>query len=47
MSIKYFAPKVTVKLIIIDFPPQDNRGQNSEQSECLLHPPLSMPMVPV
>ena len=25
MPVKYFAPKVTVKLCIIDFPPRDNR----------------------
>jgi hypothetical protein len=39
MPVKYFAPKVTVKLCIIDFPPRDNRGQNNEQ--------LFIPTVPV
>jgi hypothetical protein len=42
MPVKYFAPKVTVKLCIIDFfPPRDNRGKKKkEQSECLLRPQL-------
>jgi hypothetical protein len=47
MPVKYFAPKVTVKLCIIDFPPRDNRGQNNEQFECLLRPQLFIPMLPV
>ena len=48
MPVKYFAPKVTVKLCIISliFPPRDNRGQNNEQSECLLRPQLFIPTVP-
>jgi len=29
------------------FPPRDNRGQNNEQSECLLRPQLFIPTVPV
>ena len=29
------------------FPPQDNRGQNNEQSECLLRPQLFIPTVSV
>ena len=36
MRVKYFAPKVTVKLCINDFSSRDNSGQNKEQSECLL-----------
>jgi hypothetical protein len=47
MPVNYFAPKVTVKLCIIDFPPQDNRGQNYEQSECLLRPQLFILTVPL
>jgi len=27
------------------FPPRDNRGQNNEQSECLLRPQLFIPTV--
>ena len=42
MPVKYFAPKVTVKLCIIDFSPRDKRGQNNEQSECSLRPQLVM-----
>jgi hypothetical protein len=41
MPVKYFAPKVTVKLCIIDFSPRDKRGQNNEQSECSLPPTAS------
>ncbi len=44
MPVEYFAPKVTVKLSLI-FPPRDNRGQNNEQSECLLRPQLFIPTV--
>ena len=44
MPVHYFAPKVNVKLI--DFPPRDNRGQNNEQSECLLRPHLFIPPDP-
>jgi hypothetical protein len=29
------------------FQPEDNRGQNNEQSECLLHPQLFILTVPV
>jgi|JYMV01.1.fsa_nt_gi hypothetical protein len=32
MPVKYFASKV----IVIDFPSRDNRGQNNEQSECYI-----------
>jgi len=46
MPVKYFAPKLTVKLCIIEFfPPRDNRGQNNEQSECLLRRQLFIPTV--
>ena len=47
MPVKYFAPKVIVKLCIIDFFPRDNRGQKNEQSECLPRPQLFIPMLPV
>jgi len=41
MPVKYFAPKVTMKLCIIDFfPPRDDRGQNNEETECLLRPQI-------
>jgi hypothetical protein len=32
---------------VVIFPPQDNRGQNNEQFECLLRPWLFIPTVPV
>jgi hypothetical protein len=48
MPVKYFALKVTVKLrVSLIFPPRDNRGQNNEQSECLIRPQLFIPTVPV
>jgi hypothetical protein len=50
MSVKYFALKVTNYVSLI-FPPRenprDNRGQNDEQSQCLLRPQLFIPTVPV
>ena len=46
LPVKYLAPKVTVKLCIIVFPPRDKRGQSNEQSECLLRPQLFIPTAP-
>ena len=43
----YFAPKVTGNYVSLIFPPCDNRGQNNEQSECLLRPQLFKSTVPV
>ena len=37
----------TMYSVSLIFPPRDNRGQNNEQSECLLCPQLFIPTVPV
>ena len=42
-----FCSKSNGKYVSLIFPPRDNRGQNNEQSECLLHPQLFIPTVPI
>ena len=42
MPVKYFAPKVNVKLYIIDFSPRNNRGQNNEVTIWMFAPPTSI-----
>jgi hypothetical protein len=42
-----FSSKSNWNYVSLIFPPRDNRGQNNEQSECLLRPQLFIPTVPV
>jgi len=42
-----FCSKSNWNYVSLIFHPRDNRGQNNEQSECLLRPQLFIPMISV